>query len=83
MWALKRLIRAAYERYALPRDEVGFTRDLYHSVRLAALHANVDISSDLATALVVCVHSPKLTYGDLLWRAQSAALCRRLLVLLQ
>ena len=54
MWALKRLIRAAYERYALPHGEVGFTRDLYHSVRLAALHADLDITSDLATALVVC-----------------------------
>ena len=83
VWALKRLIRAAYERYALPHGEVGFTRDLYHSVRLAALHADLDITSDLATALVVCVHSPKSTYGDLLWRAQSAALCRRILVLLQ
>ena len=83
VWALKRLIRAAYEPYALPHREVGFTRDLYHSVRLAALHADLDITSDLATALVVCVHSPKSTYGDLLWRAQSAALCRRILVLLQ
>ena len=56
--ALKRLIRAAYERYALPHGEVGFTRDLYHSVRLAALHADLDITSDLATALVVARTHP-------------------------
>jgi len=81
-WALKRLIRASYEKYALPVDGVEYTRDLYHCVRLALLHANIDVTSELTTALVLCVHSPRKVCGDVLWRALTEALCRRLVAAL-
>ena len=77
VWVLKRLIRASFEKHALHHAS-GYTRDLFHCVQFASAHADDDILSDLATALVVCIHSPRIIYGEFLWRGLSEALVRRL-----
>ena len=76
-WCLKRLIRAAYEKFALRNNATAYTRDLYFCVELAIEYANVDVRSDLATALLAIVQGPDSVWGAL-WPAYGAAMCRRL-----
>ena len=78
IWVLKRLIRASFEAYALPHVSVGYTRDLLACAEQAALFADIDMRSDLATAVVLCIHSPRVLYGEVLWKALAEALVRRL-----
>lgn len=80
VWVLKRLIRASFEAYALPHVSAGYTRDLLHAASAASVFAQTDIDmrGDLATAVVLCIHSPRVVYGEVLWRALSEALVRRL-----
>lgn len=76
-WCLKRLIRAAYEKFALGNNATVYTRDLYYCVELAIEYADVDVRSDLATALLAIVQGPDAVWGAL-WPAYGAAMCRRL-----
>ena len=77
VWCLKRLVRAAYEKFALRNSETAYTRDLYYCVELAIEYADVDVRSDLATALLAIVQGPEAVWGAL-WPAYGAATCQRL-----
>jgi hypothetical protein len=87
-WALKRCLRAAFERQmrqdgsrqlstARPIiDRAYYSRDLYHCAVMVS-DARPELGEDLAAALVASVHGPRAVWGALWW-ASGAALCIRL-----
>lgn len=76
-WALKRLVRATYEKFALPNRAVPYTRDLYHCVKLVLEHTDVDVGSDLMSAIVAAIHG-STAWGDVFFTARAKALVIRL-----
>lgn len=76
-WALKRLVRATYEKFALPNRAVPYTRDLYHCVKLVLEHTDVDVGSDLMSAVVAAIHG-STAWGDVFFTARAKALVIRL-----
>jgi hypothetical protein len=76
-WALKRLVRATYEKFALPNRAVPYTRDLYHCVKLVLEHTDVDVGSDLMSAAVAAIHG-STAWGDVFFTARAKALVIRL-----
>lgn len=76
-WALKRLVRAIYEKFALPNRVVPYTRDLYHCVKLVLEHTDVDVGSDLMSAVVAAIHG-STAWGDVFFTARAKALVIRL-----
>ena len=82
-WALRRAIRAAFEketRVGLAggkrRKETAYTRDVFRCALFVA-RARPELGEDLACASVAAVHGPRAVWGAL-WYAGGSALAQRL-----
>ena len=86
-WALKRCVRAAFERAfadaaANENDDGGgsrglgvYTRDLFHCAAIAA-DARPELGEDLAAALAAAAHGPRAVWGALWYASGSACAVR-------
>jgi hypothetical protein len=83
-WALKRCVRAAFERAfadAAANDDGGggglgvYTRDLFHCAAIAA-DARPELGEDLAAALAAAAHGPRAVWGALWYASGSACAVR-------
>ena len=83
-WALKRCVRAAFERAfadAAADDDGGggglgvYTRDLFHCAAIAA-DARPELGEDLAAALAAAAHGPRAVWGALWYASGSACAVR-------
>ena len=81
-WALRRAIRAAFEKEARVSQEpeipksLEYTRDLFRCAVFVA-RRRPELGEDLACALVAAVHGPRAVWGAL-WYAGGSALAQRL-----
>jgi hypothetical protein len=75
-WALKRLVRATYEKFALPNRAVPYTRDLYQCVKLVLEYTDID-GSDLMSAVIAAIHG-STAWSDVFFTARAKALAIRL-----
>ena len=84
-WALRRAIRAAFEKEARVSQEIRkseipksleYTRDLFRCAVFVA-RRRPELGEDLACALVAAVHGPRAVWGAL-WYAGGSALAQRL-----